>query len=246
MCRPPPAGGEPGGAESRDEAAPLAGVYDPHDGEHYDRLIEESEALERSEEGAGAKSAGERTRVWQLHRTYILSQVKSGLVIIDQHVAHERILFERALAAMRERPWSGQQLLFPVTISLDPAESGLLEEIAPRLKRMGLEVEPFGGREWAIRSIPSGVRVRSEEALLREILADYRREHDLRLSPEESLAASFACKAAIKAGDPLTLEEMNALIDELFLTRYPFVCPHGRPVVVNLSLKELHRLFGRE
>ncbi len=188
----------------------------------------------------------ERTKVWQLHKTYILSQVKSGLVIIDQHVAHERILFERALASMKERPWSGQQLLFPVVVSLDPAESGLLEDLAPKLLTMGLEVEPFGGHDWAIKSLPTGVRIKGEEKLLREILADFQESHEVQMAPEERLAASFACKAAIKAGDPLNLEEMNALIDELFQTEYPFVCPHGRPVVVNLSLSDLHKMFGRE
>lgn len=189
---------------------------------------------------------GERINVWQVHRTYIFSQTKSGLVIIDQHVAHERILFEKALAAMQDKPWAGQVLLFPVTVRLDPADSALLEEIAPGLMRMGFQVEPFGGRDWVIRAVPSRVKVRGEESLLRAIIADYRQEHQIRVQPEESLAASFACKAAIKAGDYLNLEEMNALIDELFTTQYPFVCPHGRPVVVNFTLSEVHRLFGRE
>ncbi|MBS1260871.1 MAG: DNA mismatch repair protein MutL [Calditrichaeota bacterium] len=194
----------------------------------------------------GVEQAGQRLNVWQVHRTYILSQTKSGLVIIDQHVAHERILFEKALAAMRDRPWSGQRLLFPVQVNLDPAESALLEELAPALARMGMEVETAGGNAWAIHSVPAGIRVHSEEKLLRDLLADYRREFDVRLEPQQSLAASFACKAAIKAGDPLNLDEMNGLIDELFTTEYPFVCPHGRPIVVNLTLSELHRLFGRE
>lgn len=190
--------------------------------------------------------SGERINVWQVHKTYIFSQTKSGLVIIDQHVAHERILFEKALAAMQEKPWSGQVLLFPVTVKLDPADSALLEEIAPGLSRMGFQVEPFGGTDWVIRAVPSRVKVKGEENLLRAIIADYRQEHQIRVHPEESLAASFACKAAIKAGDVLNLDEMNALIDELFTTKYPFVCPHGRPVVVNFTLSEIHRLFGRE
>jgi DNA mismatch repair protein MutL len=195
---------------------------------------------------ASLEEAAQRLNVWQVHRTYILSQTKSGLVIIDQHVAHERILFEKALAAMRQRPWSGQRLLFPVEVKLDPAESNLMEELVEPLARMGFEVEPAGTHTWAIHSVPAGLRIRSEERLLRDMLGDYRQEYDVRLEPQESLAASFACKAAIKAGDPLKLDEMNALIDELFTTEYPFVCPHGRPVVVNLTLSELHRLFGRE
>ncbi|MFH0883755.1 MAG: DNA mismatch repair endonuclease MutL [bacterium] len=202
-----------------------------------------------AEQGGSIQAAtpgGERINVWQVHRTYIFSQTKSGLVIIDQHVAHERILFEKALAAMQEKPWAGQVLLFPVTVKLDPADSALLEEIAPGLLRMGFQVEPFGGTDWVIRAVPSRVKVKGEERLLRAIIADYRQEHQIRVHPEESLAASFACKAAIKAGDVLSLEEMNALIDELFTTQYPFVCPHGRPVVVNFTLSEIHRLFGRE
>jgi DNA mismatch repair protein MutL len=175
-----------------------------------------------------------------------LSQVKSGLVIIDQHVAHERILYEKALAAMRDRPWNGQQLLFPVAVQVDPADAAILEEMREGLARTGLEIEPLSGRDWAIKSVPAGIRIKNEEKLLLEIVTDYRNQYEIRLDPQERLAASFACKAAIKAGDPLNLDEMNALIDELFLTQYPFVCPHGRPVVVNLTLHDLHALFGRE
>ncbi|MCB2198404.1 DNA mismatch repair endonuclease MutL [bacterium] len=203
-------------------------------------------AHEAQPAGMTTSPNAERINVWQVHRTYILSQTKSGLVIIDQHVAHERILFEKALAAMRNRAWSGQNLLFPTQVTLDPEDSALLEDIAPSLSKVGFEVESFGGRDWVIRSVPAGIRIRSEEKLLRDIVADFRQEHQVRMEPEESLAASFACKAAIKAGDLLNREEMNALIDELFTTEYPFVCPHGRPVVVNLTLGELHRLFGRE
>ena len=209
---------------------------------------EPAPALTHDPKGATATTSygAERINVWQVHRTYILSQTKSGLVIIDQHVAHERILFEKALAAMRNRAWSGQNLLFPTQVTLDPEDSALLEEIAPSLSKVGFEVESFGGRDWVIRSVPAGIKIRSEEKLLRDIINDYRQEHQVRMEPEESLAASFACKAAIKSGDLLNREEMNALIDELFTTEYPFVCPHGRPVVVNLTLGELHRLFGRE
>jgi DNA mismatch repair protein MutL len=188
----------------------------------------------------------QRVNVWQVHKTYIFSQTKSGIVIIDQHVAHERILYEKALDAMQDRPWSGQQLLFPVTVRLDPGDSALIEEIAPGLKKMGFDVEPFGGRDWVVRSVPAGIKVKSEEKLLKEMLEDYRSEYDVKMKPEETLAASFACKAAIKAGDPLNLEEMNALIDELFTTKYPFVCPHGRPIIVNLTVTDLNRMFGRE
>ncbi|MBZ0265688.1 DNA mismatch repair endonuclease MutL [bacterium] len=227
-----------------DLAAPLAGKYDPH-GE-TDRLMNSEATVHESTSDVGSVDSSQRINVWQLHRTYILSQVKSGLVVIDQHVAHERILYEKAIDAMKERPWNGQQLLFPVEVELTPDDSAMLEEIAEGLGRMGFDVEHLKGLTWQIRSFPAGIKVKNESKLLKDILRDYRNEHELRLAPEEALAASFACKAAIKKGDPLNLEEMNALIDDLFLTRYPFVCPHGRPVVINLSMKELNKLFLRE
>ncbi|MBD3166167.1 DNA mismatch repair endonuclease MutL [bacterium] len=228
--------------------APLAGKYDPHEGDPLPAgPAPDAGALSHAAgEKEGRPGEGQRTNVWQLHRTYILSQVKSGLVIIDQHVAHERILYEKALAAMRDRPWNGQQLLFPVAVQVEPADAAILEEMREGLARTGLEIEPLSGRDWAIKSVPAGIRIKNEEKLLLEIVTDYRNQYEIRLDPQERLAASFACKAAIKAGDPLNLDEMNALIDELFLTQYPFVCPHGRPVVVNLTLHDLHALFGRE
>ncbi len=228
--------------------------FDPHSPVPTSESMEEGATQTIATHGTPAvhSSSGyqhtpvQRTNIWQLHNMYILSQVKSGLVVIDQHVAHERILFERAIEAMHDKPWTGQQLLFPAEIVLDTAESELLSEIAPTLLRMGMEIEQVNDTEWLIKSVPSGLKVSNEAKLLREILEDYQTHYEVKLDPQERLAASFACKAAIKAGDPLKLEEMNALIDELFLTKYPFVCPHGRPVVVNLTLSDLHKLFGRE
>lgn len=221
--------------------------YDPHGQDQTPRQDTQPQYFVHERTApAGDDQQALRTNVWQLHRTYIMSQVKSGLVIIDQHVAHERILYEKALAAIRERPWNGQQLLFPVKVNLDLSDSALLEELAPKLVKIGFDLEHFGGSDWVIRSLPAGLKIKSEEELLRDIISDYKQEHTVRLEPEESLAASFACKAAIKAGDPLNLDEMNILIDELFQTEYPFVCPHGRPIVINLTILELHKLFGRE
>lgn len=194
----------------------------------------------------GEEATHEPRKVWQLHKMYILSQTQSGVVIVDQHVAHERILFEKAIFAMQEKPWNGQQLLFPVQVKVDPADAMLLEEMQPALERMGFTVEPFGGDDWVVRSVPAGVKIKNEARLLREMLTDYRDEYKVRMKPEESLAATFACRAAIKAGDPLNVIEMNALLDELGKTQYPFVCPHGRPVAVNLTIHELNRMFGRE
>ncbi|MDP8207381.1 MAG: DNA mismatch repair endonuclease MutL [Candidatus Electryonea clarkiae] len=235
----------PGSGFNRNNEAPLAGKHDPHDHLPLTSQKDVKHLEHQSLTSVDNKLELQRVNIWQLHQTYILSQVKSGLVIIDQHVAHERILFERALNAMQGRQWSGQQLLFPVEVKLDPAESAMMEEMTPYLARVGFDVEKFKDDYWLIRSFPSGIKLKNEEKLLREIIADYRMEHALKIAPEESVAASFACKAAIKAGDPLNTEEMNALIDELFQTQYPFVCPHGRPIVINLTLDEINKLFGR-
>ncbi|MBD3237416.1 MAG: DNA mismatch repair endonuclease MutL [Candidatus Eisenbacteria bacterium] len=195
--------------------------------------------------GAGGGSPPDLVSLWQLHNRYVLAQTRKGLLIIDQHAAHERILYEQILARMQREPAGGQQLLFPVVQELTEPESRLFGEIKGSLLRMGFDVEEFGEESVVVRGVPPLWRARSEASLLRDLLAEAE-ETGLREGETlEGLARAFACRAAIKSGTPLSMEEMNRLVDELFRTAMPHGDPHGRPTFVFVSLLELNRRFGR-
>lgn len=178
---------------------------------------------------------------WQLHDSYIMIQIRGGMVIIDQHAAHERILYDIARRnAGGEKP-SVQSLLFPATLELSPDEFDKFEKITDMLPDLGFEAEPFGTHSIIVRGIPAGVRNWEDGKLLRSILSDLGGG----LPATDSILRSFACHSAIKAGEPLTLEEMESLTDQLFATEFPFTCPHGRPTMLRVELRELERRFKR-
>lgn len=182
----------------------------------------------------------------QLHNKYILCQIKTGLMIIDQHVAHERILYEMAKKQMTQGMPLYQTLLFPKVVSTDPARVMLVKELHDYLQRLGFIVKPISRTDVVIECVPPQIKDGEEEKIFLEILDQYieYREEKI-LDSTENMAKSFSCKAAIKAGERLSQEEMRRLIDELFATENPYVCPHGRPVVLKISLDEFDRRFGR-
>ena len=193
-----------------------------------------------------ASAQGSSRAIWQVHDKYIISQIKTGIMIVDQHVAHERILYERARANFANALPSSQQLLFPQTIALSPADFALVKELTPDLERLGFDIKPFGRNTVVIEGIPADVRLGGEEKILQDLLDEFRNnEHETRMDARENLAKSFACKAAIKAGDRLNVPEMISLIDQLFATEMPYVCPHGRPVIIKIAIEELDKRFGR-
>ena len=183
--------------------------------------------------------------LWQLHARYVLAQTRKGLFIIDQHAAHERILYERIRARMLSQETAAQQLLFPAILEIDPAEMELYREQRSLLARMGFECEEIDARTLVVRGVPPLWRARTEASLLRDLLAEAGSMGLREGETAEGLARAFACQAAIKAGEPLTVEEMNRLTDELFATQVPHGDPHGRPTFVFLSLDDLDRRFGR-
>jgi len=193
----------------------------------------------------GADAADQLVSLWQLHGRYILAVTRKGLLLIDQHAAHERVLYEKILARMRHEPAAGQQLLFPVILELSEEETELFRRIAGDLTRMGFDCDAFEERSVVVRGVPPLWRARSEAGLLRDLLGEARQEDLREGTTAESLARAFACRAAIKSGEPLSVEEMNRLVDELFATRLPHGDPHGRPTFVFLSLADLDRRFGR-
>lgn len=184
--------------------------------------------------------------VWQIHNKYIISQVKSGLTIIDQHVAHERILYEKALHSLEQGGGQSQQLLFPHKVELSPEDYSVLLEILVFMNKIGFEISEFGERTILIQAVPADIKAGTEGKVLNEIIDNFRETNGKEVPAHKALAASFACKAAVKAGEKLTHEEMISLIERLFATEYPYFCPHGRPVIINLTLDELDKRFERK
>ena len=202
-----------------------------------------SEASEERKPGDDVGS--DVSHFWQIHNRYILSQIKSGLTIIDQHAAHERILYEKALWSREIRGSASQQLLFPQTIQLIPEDMIILTEILSHLEKIGFGIRQFGGNTVIVDSIPVELRSGQETEVVREILDEYKENRTKSENTWHAVAASYACKAAIKSGDSLSQQEMANLFDQLFATKDPYFCPHGRPIVVNLTLDEIDKRFGR-
>ena len=190
----------------------------------------------------------ELPRLWQVLSTYVLAETREGLIIIDQHSAHERILFERLSRAFEESGQTGQRLLFPLTIRLSKAEYEQVEALTGILDRVGFEVEGFGGNTIIVHAVPDPHPYFDAERCLREMIADLVAGSDLTRSAKnqhEKIAMTFACKGAIKAGQTLSESEMQELFDQLLATELPYHDVHGRPTIVRLSKSELERKFGR-
>jgi DNA mismatch repair protein MutL len=183
----------------------------------------------------------------QLRDTFIIAIDAEGLLIVDQHVAHERILYEQVLERLTTRTLESQRLLTPLVLELAPAHVEVLATRAADLQRLGFEVEPFGERTVHVSAVPVIVKVEAAAAAIRA-LADDLDGRD-RGAPIEvavkHLAATIACHAAVKAHDPLSIEKMQYLLDELRRTAYSTVCPHGRPVLLRLTRREIERAFDR-
>ncbi|MCE7934264.1 MAG: DNA mismatch repair endonuclease MutL [Chlorobi bacterium CHB2] len=213
-----------------------AGAQVPGEGVTFQQQVRSVEDAEHEQ----------RLGLWQIHNKYILSQIRSGLMIVDQHVAHERILYERALKSMEAAMPMSQQLLFPLELASNPAEFALIRELRNDLTGLGFDIALERGEKVMITGVPNDVRPGQEAAILRELLDQYEEYQQMgKTNQRDMVAASFACRAAIKAGDPLSEPEMLDLIEQLFSTTMPYVCPHGRPIVIRIELGELDRRFGR-
>jgi DNA mismatch repair protein MutL len=191
------------------------------------------------------KTEVEGMKLWQLADTYILSQLKGNLMVLDQHAAHERILYEEAMRNLTDRPASSQQVLFPAVMELSPKEFQILEQHKELIGKLGFGFKHFGGRSVLVTAVPSLIKGKSGELFLKEILTQLEEEEKVEKDRVKAVAKSFACHGSVKAGDRLTQEEMNSLIRQLFTTEEPYSCPHGRPTVVKISIDELNKKFGR-
>src|SRR6202522_3577161 len=183
----------------------------------------------------------------QIRNSFILAVNQDGLWIVDQHVAHERVLFERVLKQREARRVESQRLLMPIVLELSPAQQAVFAEIADELQHNGFEAEPFGARSVAVKVAPAGVDAAAVEKMLHELLDQIsREEQSLNLEKIRGrIAASIACHAAIKVNMPLEQNKMEWLLAELAKTDHPMSCPHGRPVVLRYSLKDIQKAFKR-
>ncbi|MBP7776864.1 MAG: DNA mismatch repair endonuclease MutL [Acidobacteria bacterium] len=192
---------------------------------------------------------GERplTPLGQFRDTFIIAVDDEGLVIIDQHVAHERVLFERILESLTKAPLESQRLLVPMVLDLPGAGHATLLARASDLARFGFEIEDFGTTSVRVSAVPALLTSDAIDRALRALADDL--EHiDRGLVAEQALkqiAATMACHTAVRAHDPLTREKMTHILDELRATAYSTVCPHGRPVMFRLSRRDLERRFER-
>lgn len=227
---------------------------EPSQGEPSLASVESEDAAPEIEVGpsptpkrAGVPEPGDFRIIGVLSRLYLLMESKDGLVLMDQHAAHERVLFEQ----MRKRMETGgvpvQALLLPITLELTPREYDLMTENLATLKKLGIGAEPFGGNTLMIDGLPAFIHHddsnRFINAIIEELRKDTQRMSSMRLG--EDMVATTVCRHAVKARDPLHPQELERLLADLLACDLPFCCPHGRPTLVQISHREIERKFGR-
>lgn len=189
--------------------------------------------------------------LWQVQGAYILTQIRSGLVILDQQRAHERILYEQTLATLDGGVGMSQQLLFPQTVQLSPSDVALYESLQGELQQIGFDAEPFGGNSVIVRGVPADIRTGDERSILVDVIQSFQEEREHGDSPgvhdaqQDRLARAVARRSAIPAGSRLSEKEMRALIDQLFQCHEPYRAPDGRATLVKLSVDEIRSRFDR-
>lgn len=231
-----------------------------HENKNYHIRTQTVEQADRVEEALQAKQLdlfeekflkrdirAEYKLIGQVFDTYWLVQFQDNLYIIDQHAAHERVLYERTLNEMKKREYTSQYLSPPVILSLSMQEAQLLEAYMDRFLRIGFEIEHFGGKEYAVRAVPANLFGIAKKELLLEMLDSLTDGVNTSMTPEliDEKVASLSCKAAVKGNSRLSAREVDALIGELLLLENPYHCPHGRPTIISMSRRELEKKFKR-
>ncbi len=225
-------------AESSERPWPLSPRNGPVPGE---------EIQERPRPKPFAEQLREFQVLGQARNTYIIALTPDGIAVIDQHVAHERVLYERLTVKRFSNGIPVQHLALPLTLGLSRREALLLAEHLPAFAAAGWEIETFGGESFVVRSIPAVLVKKPYEQILRDMVDELVHQTISRrlLVQQDHVTITNACKMAVKAGDPLTIEEMQGLLEQLAETENPYLCPHGRPIVVMLPFHELDKQFKR-
>ncbi len=210
------------------------------------RRVEEAQLPLMTEEVA-AKEVPSEKLIFQIHNSLIISQVKSGFMIIEQQSAHERVLYERFTQQLESRKGASQQSLFPQTVTLNPSDFELMEDLLPHIEQLGFQVRPFGKNTLVVEGVPADIGSGLIETnVIEQLLETYKNYQSVdRLSRRESLARSLARNAAIKSGTVLNRESMIELIDQLFACESPNVSLSGKPIIITFTLKELMEKFGK-
>jgi len=215
----------------------------------FPTVVRENEPVAISEDELRTETGNDEhhAKFWQLHQSYVFIQTREGVLIVDQHAAHERVLYEKARVALSGAAEAGpsQQLLFPVTVELSPGEWESFDGVRPLLDKLGFTIRSMSGRTVLVEAVPGAFPKWPHDRILHDILTELPSGRTDVRDLVESIAKTVACKAAIKAGDRLTEEEMRALIDQLFATELPYSCPHGRPTFMRMTSEELDKRFGR-
>jgi DNA mismatch repair protein MutL len=224
-----------------------AGPFLEHEGAHIAEQFRHAAANQGIERAATAESLTDLKPLGQVNASFIVAVNGEGLWIIDQHVAHERILFEQHLKARREGQMTGQRMLMPHIVELSPRQEVIFGQIGEELAANGFEVSQMGPRSVAIQATPAGISAADAEKLLLEILDGVERENQAISMDwlQSRIAATTSCHAAIKINMPLDQTKMEWLLAELAKTEAPMSCPHGRPVVLRYSVREIERAFHR-
>jgi DNA mismatch repair protein MutL len=185
--------------------------------------------------------------IGQLMNTFIVAETASGLVVVDQHVAHERILYEYLCGLKGSSLIEKQPLLTPEMLNLDRRSVVLLQEKLSEIEALGFDLEPFGGDSFVVRAVPAAIRNKDPIKILSEIVEELIESTTFRklVPTRERIWITSACHMAVKAGDPLSHAEMEKLIYDLATTENPYLCPHGRPITITLSKEAIFRLFKR-
>jgi DNA mismatch repair protein MutL len=181
----------------------------------------------------------------QMSGLYVVAVTGDSVIIMDQHAAHERVLFEAALTSFRRQSLVSQRLLFPATIHLEPDDLHVFERDRDSFKTLGFLVSEFGPRQVRLEAVPAILGEKNPETLFRELLDDFASISGDEQKRFQKKAASFACRAAIMAGDKLDTSEMLELFQSLMRAENPYVCPHGRPTIIKITKDELDLKFGR-
>ena len=230
----------PSDSVSRDPFATAASEQSPAESD-------EGALVERTAPRPFAEQLREFRVLGQARNTYIIALTPDGIAVIDQHVAHERVLYERLTVKRFSAGIPVQHLAVPLTLNLSRREALLLGEHCPSFAASGWEIAPFGGDSFVVRAIPAMLVKKSYELILRDMIDELVNQSVSRrlLVQQDHVTITNACKMAVKAGDPLTIEEMTGLLEQLAETENPYLCPHGRPIVVTISFHELDKQFKR-
>ncbi|HYV95530.1 MAG TPA: DNA mismatch repair endonuclease MutL [Chitinophagales bacterium] len=183
---------------------------------------------------------------FQIHHRYIVTQIKSGFILIDQQAAHERILFEKYLDGLQNNNLSSQQQLFPETIHINASDIELLKELLPELRVLGFDIQEFGGNSFVAHGLPSDIKNGGVKEIIESMLDEYKQSaSQTKFNKRDQLAYSMAKRASVKSGDVLSEKEMRHLIDQLFACKTPYVAPNGKLTILTFDLDEVGKLFEK-